>query len=131
MPRPPSPTLTEAESRIMAVLWVRGEVTVKDVTDALAAEHNLAYSTVLTTIRIMTQKGYVDFRKEGRAHIYRPVLSRDGAQKKALGSVVSSLFGGSPRNLAQHLVEDEQLTLDDIEALRAQLLARHKDGESQ
>ncbi|WP_300545494.1 BlaI/MecI/CopY family transcriptional regulator [Maricaulis sp.] len=128
MARPASPQLTDAEQRIMAVLWQRGEASVRDLTDALEAEHGLAYTTVLTTIRIMTGKGYVGFRKEGRAHIYRPLLSREGAQKKALGSLVRSLFGGSPQELAQHLVKDEQLTLEDIEALRAELL-RSQGGE--
>ncbi|MEM9234645.1 MAG: BlaI/MecI/CopY family transcriptional regulator [Pseudomonadota bacterium] len=129
MARPSSPTLTEAESRIMAILWERGEATVREVTDALSAKHDLAYTTVLTTIRIMSDKGYVDFRKEGRAHVYRPALSRTGARKRALGSVLSSLFEGSPRRLAQHLIEDDSLTLEDIEALRKDLLERQKKGE--
>lgn len=103
----------------------------REITDALAEEHGIAYSSVLTIIRIMTNKGYTAFRKEGRAFIYRPVLTKDNAQKQALGSVVSSLFGGSPQRLAQHLVEDEKLTLEDIEALREQLLAkRREEGEA-
>ena len=127
MARSASPQLTEAENRIMSVLWDRGEASVRDVTDALAVEHGLAYTTVLTTIRIMADKGYVGFRKDGRAHIYHPLLSREGAQKQALGSLVKSLFGGSPQRLAQHLIQEEQLTLDDIEALRAELL-KGQDG---
>ncbi len=130
MARSASPQLTEAENRIMSVLWDRGEVSVRDVTDALAVEHGLAYTTVLTTIRIMADKGYVGFRKDGRAHIYHPLLSREGAQKQALGSLVKSLFGGSPQRLAQHLIQEEQLTLDDIEALRAELL-KDQDGEGE
>ena len=128
MARPASLQLTDAEQRIMSVLWDRGEASVRMLTDTLEAEHGLAYTTVLTTVRIMADKGYVGFRKDGRAHIYRPLLTREGAQKKALGSIVKSLFGGSPQRLAQHLVEDEQLTLEDIEALRDELL-RHRDGE--
>lgn len=130
MARSASPQLTEAENRIMSVLWDRGEASVRDVTDALAVEHGLAYTTVLTTIRIMADKGYVGFRKDGRAHIYHPLLSREGAQKQALGSLVKSLFGGSPQRLAQHLIQEEQLTLDDIEALRAELL-KGQDGEGE
>ena len=130
MVRSSSPTLTEAENRIMSVLWERGEASVRELTDALEPEHGLAYTTVLTTIRIMSDKGYVSFRKEGRAHIYTPALSREGAQSNALGSVLKSFFGGSPQRLAQHLVKDEALTLDDIDALRAELLAQQK-GDSQ
>ncbi|WP_370335553.1 BlaI/MecI/CopY family transcriptional regulator [Parvularcula marina] len=131
MARPTSPSLTEAESRIMAILWEKGEATVRDVTDALSAEYDLAYTTVLTTIRIMTDKGYVDFRKEGRAHIYRAVLTQTGARKKALGSMLGSLFDGSPRRLAQHLIEDEELTLEDIEALREEFLSRKSSGKGE
>ncbi len=129
MSRPPSPQLTKAEQRIIAVLWEMGEASVRDLTNALSAAHGLAYTTVLTTVRIMTDKGYVDFRKEGRAHIYRPVLSREGAQRQALGSLVKSLFEGSPQRLAQHLINDEKLSLEDIEALRADLLKRTKEVE--
>jgi predicted transcriptional regulator len=128
MARPASPQLTDAEQRIMDVLWDKGEASVRTLTDALAADHGLAYTTVLTTIRIMTDKGYVGFRKDGRAHIYQPLLSREGAQTRALGSLVKALFGGSPQRLAQHLVENEQLSLEDIEALRAELL-KGRDGE--
>lgn len=128
MPRPPSSRLTDAEQRIMNQLWEMGEASVRDLTEALQAKHGLAYTTVLTTIRIMSDKGYVRFRKEGRAHIYRPVLSREGAQRSAIKSVVKSFFEGSPRRLAQHLVEDEKLSLEDIEALRSALLEREKKG---
>ncbi|MEM1262015.1 MAG: BlaI/MecI/CopY family transcriptional regulator [Pseudomonadota bacterium] len=121
--------LTEAEHRIMAVLWRTGEATVRQITDLLDAEHGLAYTTVLTTIGIMADKGFVAFRKEGRAHVYTPLVSREGAQRKALGSLLVSLFEGSPQQLAQRLVQDEQLSLDDIEALRVELLNRAKSQQ--
>ncbi len=127
MSRPKSPQLTEAEQRIIAVLWDKREASVRELTDALEPTYGLAYTTILTTIRIMTDKGYVDYRKEGRAHIYRALLSREGAERKALGSVVASFFDGSPMRLAQRLIEDEDLTLEDIENLRALLLEQDKD----
>ncbi|MEM7768722.1 MAG: BlaI/MecI/CopY family transcriptional regulator [Pseudomonadota bacterium] len=129
MARPTSPQLTDAEQRIMEVLWSRGEASVREITDALHADHGLAYTTILTTTGIMAEKGYVDFRKDGRAHIYRPLLSRDGARRRAVGSVLSSLFGGSPQRLAQHLVDDAQLSLDDIEALRRAMIEKTERGE--
>ncbi|WP_417488238.1 BlaI/MecI/CopY family transcriptional regulator [Maricaulis sp.] len=122
MARPASPQLTEAEQRIMTVLWARGEASVREITEALHAEFGLAYTTVLTTIGIMTEKGHVDFRKSGRAHIYSARLSREGARSQALGSMVRTLFGGSAQSLAQHLVRAEKLTLQDIEDLRAAVL---------
>jgi BlaI family penicillinase repressor len=128
MSRPPSPQLTDAEHRIMAELWERGEASVRELTDALVLRYDLAYTTVLTTVRIMADKGYVDYRKEGRAHIFFPLLSREGAQRTAIRTLVKSLFGGSAQNLAQHLVEDEELSLDDIDALRAALIEKSSDG---
>ena len=131
MGRPKTPQLTEAEQRIMAVLWEHGEASVRQVTEALHEAHGLAYTSVLTIMRIMSDKGYLAFRKEGRAYIYRPLLTRAGARRSALRSIVSSLFDGSAQSLAQHLVDDEQLTLDDIEELRTLLLQKEeKDGQN-
>ncbi|MAK61587.1 MAG: MarR family transcriptional regulator [Ponticaulis sp.] len=129
MARKRNTQLTDAERRIMDVLWEKGEASVSDVTDALKDQHDLAYTTVLTTVRIMAEKGYVDFRKEGRAHVYRPLISESSARQTALGAVVSSFFGGSPKRLAQHLVENENLTLEDIEALRAEVIRRADKGD--
>lgn len=129
MARPQSPQLTEAEQRIIEVLWQQGEASVKSITSALEQEHSLAYTTVLTTVGIMADKGYLSFRKEGRAHIYKAELTKERAQKKALGSILSSLFGGSAKTLAQHLVEDEKLSLEDIEALRSELLTASEKME--
>lgn len=128
MPRSASQQLTEAEQRIMDELWTLEEASVRQLTDALEERYGLAYTTILTTIRIMAEKGYVSFRKEGKAHIFRPELTREGAQRQAIGSLMKSLFSGSPRELAQHLIEDEQLDLDDIDALRQALI--EKTGET-
>ena len=122
MARRKTPHLTESEQRIMNVLWESGESTVKDVTNALQKEFGLAYTTVLTTIGIMKDKGYVEARKVGRAFIYRPIISRSDAQSKATGNLVTSMFAGSPQRLAQHLVDNHDLSLDDIEALREAIL---------
>lgn len=131
MPRPKTSDLTTAERRIMDVLWDRGEASVRDVADALKDKYDLAYTTVMTTMKIMADKGYLSFRKEGRAHIYAPLLSRDRARRSALSTLLTSLFDGSPKHLAQHLVETDKLTLEDIDALRAELLKRQAgDKES-
>jgi len=131
MPRPKTSDLTTAERRIMDVLWDRGEASVRDVADALKDKYDLAYTTVMTTMKIMADKGYLSFRKEGRAHIYVPLLSRDGARRSALSTLLTSLFDGSPKHLAEHLVETDKLTLEDIDALRAELLKRQSgDKES-
>lgn len=118
MARPKSKTLTLAEQRIMNVLWEMGEANVRQITEALAKEYDLAYTTVLTTTRILADKAYVGFRKEGRTHIYTPLISQKAERSSALKNVLASLFDGSPRALAQHLIEDDNLTPEDIKALR-------------
>ena len=80
MPRKTSPTLTEAELRLMNVLWKRGESTVAEVVKALPKRLSLAYSSVLTTLRILERKGFVSHKKQGRAFVYHPVVERQDAQ---------------------------------------------------
>jgi BlaI family penicillinase repressor len=129
MTKSKSQQLTSAEQRIMDELWDIGEASVKKLTERLEPKHDLAYTTILTTIRIMADKGFVDFRKEGRAHIFFPLLSREVVQSSALGQLVQSLFGGSPRKLALHLIEDEKLTLEEIDEIRAALISKsHTEG---
>ncbi len=79
MPPKKSPTLTEAELRLMKILWERGESTVNDIGAALPKKNALAYNSVLTTIRILEQKGYVQHRKEGRAFLYVPLVAEHEA----------------------------------------------------
>jgi predicted transcriptional regulator len=91
--------LTEAEQRIMRVLWDKGEASVRDVTDALEDSYPVAYNTVLTLLRILTDKDYVKPRQDGRAFIYTPVVSRADARSRALRKMVSTFFEGSPTEL--------------------------------
>ncbi len=81
MPPKPSATLTEAELRIMDVLWQRGSGTVQQVLDALPAKPALAYNSVLTTVRVLEKKGYLKHIKDGRAHVYAPLLEREDATR--------------------------------------------------
>lgn len=118
MARPKAENLTKAEQRIMQVLWDKGEATVRDITDALNANHNLAYTTVLTTTRILADKEYVEFRKDGRSHVFRAVVSKQSARSNALKTLMGNLFDGSPKLLAQHLIEGDDLSSEDIAALR-------------
>jgi len=122
-----SPTLTKAERRIMRVLWDRGEASIRQITDELMDEYNLALTTVQTTTRILADKGYVSFSKQGRSLIYRPKVSKHTAQTQALKNLLGGLFDGSPSALAQHLVETDTLSKDDITALRAILDKTHKE----
>jgi predicted transcriptional regulator len=125
MARRKTPTLTEAEYRLMDILWTCGPLSVADVVERVG-EPPLAYNTVLTTLRILEQKAYVRHKAVGRAFIYRAAVERGEAQRTAVNHVVSRFFGGSPRDLVLNLIESEQLDDAELERLRA-LIARKGD----
>ncbi len=121
MPKPRSDVLTEAEQRVMRVLWAKGEASVREVTEALEETYPVAYNTVLTILRILTDKDYVTPRQEGRAFVYSPLVTRAEARSRALRKLLGQFFEGSPTALAQHLIRTEELSVDEIEALKSEL----------
>lgn len=118
MARKRSPTLTEAELKLMDVLWERGAATVGEVIEALPRRSAPAYSTVLTTLRILEQKGYVRHTKEGRAFIYHPVIDRRAARRRALKYVVSRFFNNSPELLVLNILEHEKIDAAELRRLK-------------
>jgi predicted transcriptional regulator len=126
MPRKQSLVLTDHELRLMKVLWERGRATVGDVVDALLPPL-LAYSTVLTTLRTLEQKGYIAHDEDGRAYVYRPLVARDQAAQSAVSHVLDRFFGSSPGALAVSLLDDTRLSDDDIAKIK-RLLAKHRKG---
>lgn len=117
---------TPRELDIMGVLWVRGPSTVAEVQEEL--EDDLAYTTVLTMLRIMEGKGYVSRRREGRADRYAAEVQRQAAGKSALGRVTDRLFGGSPEELLIRLV-DTDLTPEQLRRMRDLLDQRIREME--
>jgi predicted transcriptional regulator len=117
MARKKSPTLTEAEYRLMNILWSKGTATVSEVAEAIG-DPPLAYNTVLTTLRILEQKGYVRHRASGRAFIYKPAIEREDAQRDVVQHVVSRFFNNSPRELVLNLLESEQIDATELDRLR-------------
>jgi len=119
--RKKSPNLTEAELRLMDVVWDKGEVTVSEVAEALPRDLGLAYNTVLTTMRILEEKGFLRHTKskEGRAFVYRPVVGRDEASRTAVRYLVSRFFRNSPELLVLNLLEDEELSSKELHRIRA------------
>jgi BlaI family transcriptional regulator, penicillinase repressor len=109
MARPKSASLTDAETRLMKVLWERGHATVSDVVTALAPSRPVSYSTVQTMLRILEGKGYVAHRKRGRAFVYRPIVEKAQARRRALSHLVSRLFDNSPSLLVLNVLEDERI----------------------
>ncbi len=126
MPRRPSPTLTEAELRVMEVLWRLERATVAEVTEALPPPP-LAYNSVLTTLRILEQKGHVTHDEAGRAFIYRPLIEREAAAGTAVKNVVEKFFGNSTGALALRLIESERPSNDELARLRS-LIERYEEA---
>ncbi len=118
MPPKKSPTLTEAELRLMKVLWSRGESTVNDIAAALPDETALAYNSVLTTIRILEQKGYVQHRKEGRAFYYVPLVAEQEAGSSEIRLVLRRFFGDSREKLMLSLLGDHEVTPEELQRLK-------------
>jgi predicted transcriptional regulator len=116
--------LTEGEQRLMDILWTLESGTVADIVEALPKKLDLAYNTVLTMMRILEDKGYVRHSKpkEGRAFIYRPVVSRKQASRSALHHLLGRFFGNSAEALVLNLIEDETLNEKDRERIRKLLM---------
>lgn len=118
MARKQSLTLTEAELPIMEVLWKKGEATVGEVADGLAKDRPVAYNTVLTLMRILERKGYVQHTKDGRAFVYQPVVDRGEASRTAVRQLLNRFFNDSPELLVLNLLRDEAIDEREIERLR-------------
>ena len=118
MPRKPSRSLTDAEARVMAVLWESQRATVADVVRALSKRRVVSYSTVQTILRILETKGYVAHDKVARAFIYRPLVDERQARRRALRHLVSRLFKGSPSLLVLNVLEDERIDPNELRQLK-------------
>jgi len=118
LPPRPSTTLTEAELRIMEVLWAQGVGTVQQVLDWMPPKPTLAYNSVLTTIRILERKGYVEHVKDGRAHVYKPILERKDASRSEIRHLISRFFRDSHDDLVLNILEDRGLDSGELEQLK-------------
>ena len=125
MARSKSATLTEAELRIMNVLWDKGSATVHEVLHALPPKPSLAYNSVLTIIRILETKGYVQHVKEKRTHVYIPKIGRKEATRFEIRHLVSRFFGNSHEQLVLNILEEASVDSDELARVR-QLLERTK-----
>lgn len=118
MARKKSLTLTEAELPIMEVLWDKGVATVGEVAEGLSKDRAVAYNTVLTLMRILERKGYVQHTKDGRAFVYQPVVDRGEASRTAVRQLLNRFFNDSPELLVLNLLHDEAMDDQEIERLR-------------
>ena len=115
-------SFTDRELDVMAVLWDRGSATVSEVRERLPDD--LAYTTVLSVLRTLEEKGHVGHREEGKAHRYIPLVERRVAGRSALARLIDTVFNGSPELLLTQLVSDRDLSEDQIRKLRRLMNAR-------
>ena len=121
MARKKSPNLTDAELRLMEVVWEKGKATVSEVVQSLPANAPPAYSTVLTMLRILENKGYLQHTKEGRAFVYRPAIEREKARENAIGHLLRRFFGNSPEMLMLNLLEGKKIGVKELARLRKRI----------
>jgi predicted transcriptional regulator len=105
----------------MQVLWEKGASTVQQVLESLPKKSPLAYNSVLTTIRILENKGYVRHEKDGRAHVYTPLVERKDATRSEIRRLVSRFFGDSHELLVLNILEDNDIDAREIKRLREML----------
>lgn len=131
MPRPKSKILTPAERRVMEAVWQLKKASVNDVLGIVSKATPVAYTTVMTVLKVLEGKGYLTASRDGRALIYRPTSSRESAQTQALRHVVGEFFAGSRTALAQHILHQPDISKAELESLEAMIqaaLAKTNDG---
>lgn len=121
MPPKPSSTLTDAELRLMKLLWSRGESSVGDLQAALPEDDGLAYTSVLTTVRILEAKGYVKHRKKGRAFFYTPVVLEMQASGTALRQTLARFFNNSREQLLLSMLGDKEISPRELRELKKRI----------
>ena len=127
MARSKSLNLTDSELRLMEVLWEKGPATVSDVVEGLPGNVPLAYSTVITTLRILETKGYLKHVKDGRAFVYQPIVGRQQARQSAVTHLVRRFFEGSPERLMLSLLADKKIDRKELGRLR-KLIEKEDDS---
>jgi len=120
-------SFTDRELDVMAVLWDRGSATVTEMRERLPDD--LAYTTVLTILRTLEEKGHVGHRGEGKAHRYFPLVERRVAGRSALTRLIETVFNGSPELLLTQLVSDRELTEEQLKRIRRLMDARLRGGK--
>ena len=115
-------SFTDRELDVMAVLWRRGSGTVSEVREGL--DDDLAYTTVLTILRTLEEKGFITHLTEGKAHRYLPAVTQDLAGKSALSRILEKVFSGSPEMLLAQLVNERDLDAEELKRLRKLLDTR-------
>lgn len=110
----------------MEVIWARGSATVAEVLEALEGKD--AYTTILTLMRILKAKGFLSSRKEGRAHVFTPRVDRNTVARKAVHQLLTRFFSGSPSELVLSFLREEDLTPEELDAIKQRILESEDDA---
>ena len=113
--RPKKLTLTEQELEIMKIVWARDHSTVRDVYEVLLKRRKIAYTTVMTMMKILEQKKYLRKTEENRAYVYRPTKPKKQVISGMVREFVNRVFNGSTEPLLVHLIEDQRLSEKDLQ----------------
>lgn len=105
----------------MEVLWRLGSATVAEVAEELEGKDGSAYTTVLTMMRIMHDKGYLTCRKDNRAHVFTPKVNRETAARKAVRQLLTKFFSGSPEELVLSFLRDEEISPEELDELKRRI----------
>jgi len=127
--RKKSLNLTEGELPLMQVLWEKKRATVGDVVISLESDPPPAYSTVLTTLRILEAKGYIRHTKEGRAFVYEPIVVQEEASRTALNHLVNRFFGGSCEQLVLNLLKQETIGAAELRRIKKRIAESEQGGK--
>jgi len=113
----------------MEVLWTKGSATVAEVAEALAGKDGTAYTTILTMMRILREKGYLTCRKDSRAHVYSPKVDRDTAARKAVNQLLTKFFFGSPSELVLSFLREEEISEKELDELKNKIRESGERGD--
>jgi predicted transcriptional regulator len=116
--RPPSKTLTDQELEIMKIVWVRHTATVRDVYEALLERRKVAYTTVMTMMKILESKGYLKKRQQDRAFVYRPAHRQDQVIGNMIREFIDRVFNGSAEPLLVHLIQKRHIREQELQKIR-------------
>ena len=130
-------TPTDRELEALKVLWDRGEVTVRDLADAMNAgadqrgDDDLAYTTVLSLLQVMEQKGLVSHRRDGKAYVYLPLIERNSTFRQIAGGFLERVFDGAVDEYLVHALESRPLDAKQLDELQAMIDAARKRAEGE
>ena len=128
--RPRNSTLTDHELELMQIVWRRGQATVRDIYEELLNHRKVAYTTVMTTMKTLEQKGFLKISQQNRAFLYRPSQSKHEVVKKMVNDFLDRVFSGSARPLVAHLLEERHVSQSDISEITRLIAEDHREQKA-